>query len=276
MVSITKPLGTAAVAAAGVAVARSPELRHRLRHWGDLGVRRVQYVAGGWPGVRYRLAGRQPDPDVDDGVLADRVRSSLGPLLKRLDLPHVHVMCEDHVVLLHGDVRDAVDAVAVEDAVRRVSGVAGVESYLHLGLLASDTQPSQGRAEASTQYRRMLAAVQGAGVPAGAETAVLRAVLATFSDVVPAGERHHLLAHLSPDLRRLAEPPRRSGRHGRVRSVGALVDVVGERVDGLTGETALAAARAVLGELRSMVPEERADVAAVLPPELRELWDGAA
>jgi uncharacterized protein (DUF2267 family) len=32
---------------------------------------------------------------------------------------------------------------------------------------------------------------------------------------------------------------------------------------------------AVLGELWSLVPEERSDVAAVLPRELRDLWEGA-
>lgn len=276
MVRIVKPLATAAVAAAGVAVARSPELRHRLQHWGDVGARRLRYWAGDWQGLRYRLAGRKPDPAVDDATLADRVRSSIGPLVKRLDLPHVHVMSEDHVVLLHGDVRDAVQAAEIEDAVRRVSGVAGVESYLHIGLLPSDTRPSEGRAEPSEQRRRLLSAARGAGVDDEHAGEVVRAVLGAFADVVPPGERDHLLAHLSPDVRALAEPPRRHGRRGRARSVGELVDAVGEQVDGLTGETALAAAQAVLREVRAMVPEERRDVSAVLPGDLRRLWEGAA
>lgn len=275
MVRIGRPLVTAAAAVAVTALARHPELRRRVQHWGDVVVRRVQYHAGDWRGVRYRLAGHRPDPDVDDATLADRVRSTIGPLVKRLDLPHVHVMCEDHVVLLHGDVRTAVAAATVEDAVRRVSGVAGVESYLHIGLLPSDTRPSQGRREASEQRRRLLDAARRAGVEREHAAEVVRAVLAAFADVVPAGERQHLLAHLSPDVRTLASPPRRHGRRGRPRSVGELVDAIGTQVDGLTGPEALAAARAVLGELRSMVPEERRDVAAVLPADLRGLWEGA-
>lgn len=276
MVRIARPLVTAAAAVAGLALARSPELRHRLQHWGDVGARKMRYYAGDWQGVRYRLAGHRPDPDVDDATLADRVRSTIGPLLKRLDVPHVHVMCEDHVVLLHGDVRTAVDAATVEDAVRKVSGVAGVESYLHIGLLASDTRPSQGRREASEQRRRLLEAARRAGADRERAPEVVRAVLAAFADVVPAGERQHLLAHLSPDVRALASPPRRHGRRGRPRTVGELVDAIGAGVDGLTGPAALAAARSVLGELRSMVPEEQRDVSAVLPADLRRLWEGAA
>lgn len=95
-------------------------------------------------GVLYRLRGQKPDPEVDDLTLADRIRSELGPLEKRLDLPHVHVMAEDHVVLLHGDVEWPHEAAAIEHAVRSVSGVHDVESHLHVGLLPSDTRPSTG------------------------------------------------------------------------------------------------------------------------------------
>jgi hypothetical protein len=96
-----------------------------------------------------RIAGRQPEPRVGDDVLADRIRSSLGPLRKRLDVPHVHVTVERHVVLLHGEVGTEADATAIERAVRQVSGVRGIESYLHIGLLDSDTRPSEGRTSAS-------------------------------------------------------------------------------------------------------------------------------
>ena len=104
------------------------------------------YAVASAPGILYRLAGRKPDPDVADDVLADRIRSSLGPLEKRLDVPRVHVMVEDHVALLHGDVPDVCDAAAIEHAVMRVSGVDGVESHLHAGLLVGDTRPSEGAA----------------------------------------------------------------------------------------------------------------------------------
>jgi hypothetical protein len=275
MVRIVRTLAAAGAAAAGVALARNPHLRHQLRKAGDAGAQRLQRYAGDWQGVRYRLAGRQPDPAVDDATLADRVRSSIGPLLKRLDLPHVHVMSEDHVILLHGEVGSAVEAGTIEAAVQKVSGVAGVESYLHIGLLPSDTRPSTGRAEPSEQRRRLVAAARDAGVGPDHADEVARAVLSAFADVVPAGERSHLTAHLSPDVRPLVTPPRRHGARGRARTVGELVDLVGEQVDGVTGETALLAARAVLKELRSMVPEERADVSAVLPADLRDLWNGS-
>jgi uncharacterized protein (DUF2267 family) len=56
--------------------------------------------------------------------------------------------------------------------------------------------------------------------------------------------------------------------------VTELVDAVSARAAGVSGEEALSAARAVLAEIRRLVPEERKDVAAVLPAELRVLWDG--
>jgi hypothetical protein len=106
-------------------------------------------VPGRWIGVRYRLLGRRPDPNVDDNTLADRVRSVLGPIEKQLDVPHVHVMVENHVVLLHGDVEWEREAATITRAVRAVSGVRDVESHLHIGLLRSDTRPSAGRRHAS-------------------------------------------------------------------------------------------------------------------------------
>jgi hypothetical protein len=105
-------------------------------------------MSGRWRGLVYRLFGRHPDPDVDDHTLADRVRSVLGPIEKRLDLPHVHVMVENHIVLLHGDVGWEHEAATITQAVREISGVRDVESHLHVGLLPSDTRPSTGRVRA--------------------------------------------------------------------------------------------------------------------------------
>lgn len=106
--------------------------------------RHLRYLAGRLDGLSYQLAGRRPDPGVTDDVLADRIRSELGGLEKRRDLPHVHVTVERHVALLHGDVPTAGDAEAIERAVSEVSGVAGVRSHLHVGLIDGDTRPSQG------------------------------------------------------------------------------------------------------------------------------------
>jgi osmotically-inducible protein OsmY len=81
---------------------------------------------------------------VSDDVLADRIRSSIGGLEKRLDIPHIHVMVEDHVAILHGEVTADSDVRTLEHAIVRVSGVRGVESQLHVGLASGDTRPSEG------------------------------------------------------------------------------------------------------------------------------------
>ena len=92
--------------------------------------RHARYAAGTVPGLVYRLAGRHPNPDVSDDILADRVRSSIGAVEKRLDIPHIHVMVEDHVAILHGEVTEDSDVRTLEHAIMRVSGVRGVESHL--------------------------------------------------------------------------------------------------------------------------------------------------
>lgn len=111
--------------------------------------RRLRYLSGRLEGLSYAIEGRHPDPNVPDSVLADRIRSELGGLEKRRDMPHIHVMVEDHVALLHGEVPTKDDAYAVERAVCAVSGVRDVRSHLHIGLLGGDTRPSQGRAQGS-------------------------------------------------------------------------------------------------------------------------------
>lgn len=107
--------------------------------------KRLASSGGRLRGTLYRVSGHRPEPDVDDLTLADRVRSTLGPVEERLDLPHVHVMVEDHVALLHGDVEWPHEAATLVEATRHVSGIRDVESHLHVGLLASDMRPSEGR-----------------------------------------------------------------------------------------------------------------------------------
>lgn len=137
----------APLALAGGAVALRPgtavnkAVRQAVRTAG----RRVRHMAGQVKGTAYRLSGGHPDPRVSDDVLADRIRSSLGPIEKRLDLPRIHVMVEKHVALLHGDVATTADAEELVAAVERVPGVAGVQSRLHVGLLPGDTRPSEGQ-----------------------------------------------------------------------------------------------------------------------------------
>ena len=101
--------------------------------------------AGVLRGTAYRLLRRHPATDVDDRTLADRIRSQLGPVEKRLDIPHVHVMVVDGVAALHGDVADASQAAELERAVAAVTGVQRVDSHLQVGLLKGETRPSTTR-----------------------------------------------------------------------------------------------------------------------------------
>jgi hypothetical protein len=73
----------------GVVAASAPDSAagRAARRFADRLSRDVRYAAASAPGILYRLAGRHPDPNVSDDVLVDRIRSSLGPLEKRLDVP---------------------------------------------------------------------------------------------------------------------------------------------------------------------------------------------
>lgn len=136
-------LGLTVVAACAALVRRGRARRTVARAGERLG-HVARFRLGQSRGVAYRLRGGKPSPEVTDNMLADRVRSSIGPVLHRLDLPHIHVMAEGHTVLLHGDVASDEDALEIDRAVRAVSGVVDVESHLHVGLLPSDSRPSEG------------------------------------------------------------------------------------------------------------------------------------
>jgi uncharacterized protein (DUF2267 family) len=263
-------------AAAGAALMRSHTVRRRARHEARHLTRWARYESGRLEGLRYRMAGRRPDPDVYPTVLADRIRSVLGPLEHRLDIPRVHVMVEGHTVLLHGEVDDERQAWAVEDAVRRVPGVVRLQSHLAVGLTPGDTRPSEGALEhPSPALERVLAAARAGGATRGAERGMARAVLSTFALQLPREERRHVMTHLPADVRQLAELPRPvTGGDRHVRRVDEFIDAT--RVDPADPERARAVTVSVLGALRDLVPEEIAGVSAVLPTELRSLWDAGA
>ena len=253
--------------------------RKTVRSMGDRFARDVRNWGGRWNGVSYRLAGRRPDPAVADDVLADRIRSTLGPLEQRLDVPRVHVMVEDRVALLHGDVGSLDEARRIEQAVKSISGVSAVESYLHTGLLRGDTRPSEGRREhpPSGARKRLVAAAVRAGVAEREAPAVVRAVLSRFSERLPEGERQHVFGHLPDDVRSLLDAPRLIGHPGRVRTLSDLVFLILVSTDAeVDPETGPKVVKAILGELQALVPEEAVDVAAVLPTELRAFWQAAA
>jgi uncharacterized protein (DUF2267 family) len=249
---------------------RGRRAARRISYWCS---QRARYVRGEARGVCYRLAGRHPVDDVDPNTLADRVRSVLGPLEKRLDLPRVQVMAEDHVILLHGVVGSAGEADEIEQTVRRMPGVAGVESYLHVGLLAGDTRPSSGHLgePPSEAMARLLSGARDAVATETTDAPVVRAVLATLAERLPPGEREQFLSHLPHDVRALAQPPRRHGQTKvRMRHVADFVAATG--ADSIVPVDATHVVESILGVVRELVPEEAADVAAVLPKELKELW----
>jgi uncharacterized protein (DUF2267 family) len=277
-----KLVARAGVAVLGVVAVRAlvgPGTHGRalLRRGGDRVASKARYLAGRWQGVSYRARGRRPDPTVSGTVLADRIRSSLGPLEARMDLPHIHVMAEEHVALLHGDVATAEQADEIEAAVAAVSGVEGVESYLHVGLLPSDTRPSDGvqQQAPSTALRQLLGAATDAGIDEQHGPAAVHAILAAFLERLPGGEREQVAAHLPADVRRLAGAPRRVGAPARQpRTVADLVARV-VALDGVTAESAEPVIAAVLATLRALVPEEAADIVAVLPRDLARFWQEA-
>lgn len=272
-------VGGVALGVAGVRALVGPGTRGRalLRRSGDRFARKARYLAGRWRGVSYRARGGRPDPTATGAVLADRIRSTLGPLEARMDLPHVHVMVQDHVALLHGDVATKEQADQVEAAAAAVSGVAGVESYLHVGLLPSDTRPSDGARHQppSAALHELLRAATAAGLDEQHAPVALRAILAAFLERLPDGEREQVCTHLPADVRRLAAAPRRVGAPARPpRTVADLIARV-VAIDGMTAETAEPAISAVFATLRTLVPEEVADVTSVLPRDLARFWQEA-
>ena len=280
MRTIVASVGGAALGVVGLRALVGPGTHGRamLRRSGDRVARRARYLADRWHGVSYRARGRHPDPTVSGTVLADRIRSSLGPLEARMDLPRIHVMADDHIALLHGDVATAEQAHQLEAAVAAVSGVEGVESYLHVGLLPSDTRPSDGahHRPPSPALRQLLGAATGAGLDEEHAPAALRAVLSAFLERLPAGEREQVATHLPADVRQLAAGPRRVGAPARQpRTVADLVARV-VAIDGVTPESAEPVIAAVLATLRTLVPEEAADIGAVLPHDLARFWKEAS
>lgn len=264
-------IGVAGVVAA-TGKATSPGRLVR-RVGGDLG-RQARRARGTLAGLRYRLSGGHPDADVTDDVLADRIRSTIGPLEKQLDVPRVHVMVADRVVMLHGEVPTLADADTIAEAVLDVVGVMAVESYLHVGLIAGDTRPSEGRHdEPSPALRRLLDAASEAGAIDGTAPVAVRSVLSAFADRLPGNQVDHLLTHLPSDVVALANAPQRRGKMPhKIRTVPELVAAATRR-GGIDPGHADAIASSIIGELRSLVPEEARDVRAVLPRDLKQFWD---
>lgn len=252
----------------------------RTRRWlaraADRASRRLRFWSGQLQGCSYRLRGRRPDPGVGNTVLADRIRSSLGPLEKRLDVPRLHIDVEDHIAFLHGDVPSHDDAARIERALADISGVVGVESYLHVGPIPDDqrARTADVRQPATSEAKkRLIESAFQAGAPVDVAAPVVRAVLAFLAERVPADELDQFANHLPHDVRSMCTAPSRTGARSKtVRSVPQLVASLAPTTAPLSPEAAEHVVEAVFGTLRDLVPEEDHDIAAVLPEELREFW----
>lgn len=236
-------------------------------------------LAGGRRRLVYRLRLGGPDPGASDDVLADRVRSMLGPLEKRLDLPRLHVMVADGAAMLHGVVASEADATRLVEAAAAVPGIRAIDPRLTIGLRPGDTRPSTGRRHVppSAAVQRLTGAARAAaGLEAGRAELVVSAVVTTLAERLPPREREHFVRHLPADLQPMASRPRSPAKVGsRIRTAKEFAESV-RSLAGLDHDAPLirevVASRAILGELRALVPEEADDVAAVLPAEIRELW----
>ena len=110
--------------------------------------RQARLLPGRARGAAYRITRRHPARDVSDDILVDRIRSTIGSVEKRLDIPRVHVTSTNGLTVIHGSVGTQEEAHQVEQAVAAVPGVRSVESHLHIGLSGADTRPSEGRKRA--------------------------------------------------------------------------------------------------------------------------------
>lgn len=189
----------------GAAVLGRDSLAKRLRRGVETLERRTRYAVGRLEGLQYRFAGRGPDPAVPDDVLADRIRSTLGGVEKRLDAPHVHVMVEDHVALLHGDVPTGADKTSIEWTVLDTPGVRGIESYLHSDVRELASEPRR-EGDAVTRLRtvaELVAAVAARdGMSPERAQAITESVLAHLRRLVPE-EVEDVAAVLPEELRQL-------------------------------------------------------------------------
>ncbi|HEY6744400.1 MAG TPA: DUF2267 domain-containing protein [Mycobacteriales bacterium] len=241
---------------------RGRAVARRMIHEGR---RTAAYSRGRLQGLRYAAAGRHPDETVADDILADRVRTSLGPVLHRLDLPRLHVTVERHIVTLHGDVGSLSDVRTIGRAVAAVPGVLGVRSALHVGLLRGDTRPSWSRRSAapSRALERLLEAADRGGVEHARRAAAVAAVLSGIATWLPGEDWRRVRVHLPADVRSFARRGSRPTGNGR-----DLVTTVAERLE-IPGPVAAQTVRAVAEELARLVPERAAAIESVLPEDTR-------
>lgn len=246
--------------------------RAAARQW-RVARQRSRRLRGIMAGARYGLQRRAPDPLASDDIVADRVRSALGPVCKRLDVPRAHVMVTDHVATLHGEVGTVAEALTLTWAAGAVPGVMAVRSRLHVGLLSQQDRPSEGRLRqrpASTILGDLLEAAGRAGVGANQAPTAVRAVVEAFAACLPACERERLYAGLPRDVRRLATPRHRCQWTDQPADLLSCVAEVSGVLDLVRAERLTVA---VLGSLSvALSPAEASSIEQALPAPLRSLW----
>jgi uncharacterized protein (DUF2267 family) len=104
--------------------------------------------------------------------------------------------------------------------------------------------------------------------------AVFRAVAGAFGHRVGRSETRHVAAHLPLGLRELWEEETRSSGAPRALERDEFVASVASRLQIEKGQAEVLV-RIVFAWLKHLAPEEIADVSTILPPRLRELWNGA-
>ena len=118
-------------------------VKHRAYEDAALPIGGGQTISQPWVQARYievlRLTGKENVLEVGTGsgyqtallaMLADRVRSSIGSLEKRLQMPRAHVTVENGTVILHGEVPNNEAEAEIVKAVEGIAGVRDVRSHL--------------------------------------------------------------------------------------------------------------------------------------------------
>lgn len=204
--------------------------------------------------------------------LADVVRTTLGPLMKRLDLPRIHVMAEGRRVLLHGDVAREADALAIERAVEKLPDVEVVESHLHVGLVPGDTRPSEGTHAPSAMMTALLQAADSVGIQGAPGRAAAWGALSAILEQVPAPERQHVFSHLPADVCAFVRPRRHFGDEQLHWQTELQLDAATALRGGISLEESAKLVPLIIRVLKKFVPEEAQDIQATLHTQLKQLW----
>ncbi len=204
--------------------------------------------------------------------LADIVRSRLGPIVKTMDLPRIHIMAEGSRILLHGDVATEIDASLIEGIVKSFDGVDAIESHLHIGLLPSDTRPSQAPTLPSKMMEALFGAAAAIGITEGSALSAIKGTMSAILEQIPPSERHHLLAHFPSDVVLLVKPRQQFGANDLHWKTELALDIAASLRGGIDLPSAEVLVPLLIGVLRDFVPEEDHDVVATLKSALKDLW----